>query len=76
MIETEALTKDFGDFRAVEPDFGPVVDAVEIEPDVPSGLPCGQGELGPIPVGIAPRIPLVRKMAEFREVMFPIEFIR
>jgi len=64
-----------GDADAVEPHVGAVVDAIEVEPEMPPRLPGRQRELRAIPIGIAPRIPFVRQIAEPGEVMFAVEFV-
>src|SRR5277367_2104860 len=42
-----------GDFFAVEPDIGAVVDAAEVQPDFAAGEIFGEFEIGAIPPGAA-----------------------
>ena len=58
-----------GDLHAVEPHVGPIVDPLEVEPNVLPLEQCRQIELGAIPIGIFPGIPLVGQMAELGQIV-------
>ena len=44
-----------GDLLAVDPDIGPVVDAIQMQPRILAGEICRQRKLGAIPPGAAER---------------------